>query len=47
VIHEALLDALKTLIVPGLQKLEVPTAAVERWISKGAFTDRAPTELLD
>jgi hypothetical protein len=47
VIHEALIDALKTLIVPGLRKLDVPTAAVERWISKGAFTDRAPTELLD
>jgi hypothetical protein len=46
VIHEALVDALKTLIVPGLRKLDVPTAAVERWIAKGAFTDRAPTELL-
>lgn len=47
VIHEALLDALNTLILPGLRELGVPTAAVERWVSKGAFTDRAPTELLD
>jgi hypothetical protein len=47
VIHEALVDALTTLIVPGLRELDVPTAAVERWIAKGAFTDRAPTELVD
>lgn len=44
-IHEALVDALKTLIVPGLRELEVPTAALERWIEAGAFTDRAPVEL--
>jgi hypothetical protein len=47
VIHDALVDALKTLIVPGLRQLEVPTANVERWIEQGAFTDRAPTELVD
>jgi hypothetical protein len=46
-IHEALVDALATLIVPGLRKLDVATAAVERWLAQGAFTDRAPTELLD
>lgn len=47
VIHDALLDALTTLIVPGLRELDVPTAALERWIAQGAFTDRAPTELVD
>ncbi|MFO0569497.1 MAG: hypothetical protein U0263_27850 [Polyangiaceae bacterium] len=47
VIHAALLDALSTLILPGLRKLGVPVEAVERWVSQGAFTDRAPTELLD
>jgi hypothetical protein len=47
VIHAALVDALETLIVPGLRTLEVPTAAVERWLSKGASTDRAPAELLE
>ena len=47
VIHEALVDALETLIVPGLRELSVPTEAVERWIAEGAFTDRAPVELVD
>ncbi len=47
VIHEALLDALKTLIVPGLQQLNVPTGSVEAWIADGAPTDHAPTEYLD
>jgi len=46
-IHEALVDAMKTLILPGLRELQVPVAAVERWVAEGAFTDRAPTELLD
>jgi hypothetical protein len=46
-IHEALVDALTTLILPGFQQLGVPTAAVERWVAQGAFTDRAPTDLLD
>lgn len=46
-IHEALVDALRTLIVPGLHELSVPCAAVERWLDQGAFTDRPPTELLD
>ncbi len=46
VIHEALVDALTTLIVPGLRELGVPTAPVERWIAEGAFTDRPPTELV-
>lgn len=47
VIHEALVDALQTLIVPGLQQLDVPTRALERWLAQGAFTDRAPTDLLE
>ena len=45
VIHEALTGALKTLIVPGLQQLEVPTYTLERWIDQGAFTCRPPTDL--
>ena len=47
IIHAALVDALRTLIVPGLKKLEVPTGAVERWLDAGAFTDRPPAELMD
>jgi hypothetical protein len=47
IIHEALVDALLTLIVPGLQQLNVPTRAVEAWIAAGAFTHRPPTEFLD
>ncbi len=46
-IHTALVDALETLIVPGLQQLQVPTSAVEAWLAAGAFTDRAPTEYVD
>jgi hypothetical protein len=45
VIHDALVDALWTLIVPGLRELDVPTAPVERWLCAGAFTDRPPTDL--
>ncbi len=46
-IHEALLDALETLIVPGLRQLNVPTGSVEAWIAAGAPTDHPPTEYLD
>ena len=47
VIHAALVDALETLIVPGLRALEVPVGPLERWIAAGAFTDRPPAELVD
>jgi hypothetical protein len=45
-IHEALADALRELIVPGLQRLGIDTKLLERWLADGASTDRAPTELL-
>lgn len=47
VIHAALVDALETLIVPGLRALDVPVGPLERWIAAGAFTDHAPAELVD
>lgn len=46
-IHAALVDALDTLILPGLQQLEVPTGPVAAWLAEGARTDRPPTEYLD
>jgi hypothetical protein len=42
VTHAALVDALRTLIVPGLKELRKPTDALERWLDEGARTDRAP-----
>ena len=42
VTHAALSDALRTLIVPGLRDLRMPTDAIERWLDDGAPTDRAP-----
>lgn len=44
VLHEALLDALRTLIVPGFRQLGMNTAPLEAWITAGADTDRAPRE---
>lgn len=46
VIHAALVDALGTLILPGLRALAVPVGPLERWLEAGAFTDRAPSELV-
>lgn len=46
VLHEALVDALRTLIVPGLRELAIDTSAVERWLDAGASTDRAPSDLV-
>ena len=42
VTHAALVDALRTLIVPGLQDLRMRTDALERWLDDGAPTDRVP-----
>jgi hypothetical protein len=42
VTHAALVDALKTLIVPGLEELRIPTGALRAWLDDGAPTDRAP-----
>jgi len=43
-IHEALVEALRALIVPGLRELGLRTRPIEAWLDAGAFTDRAPTE---
>ncbi|MBK6692965.1 MAG: hypothetical protein IPG50_12310 [Myxococcales bacterium] len=41
-LHGALVDALRTLIVPGLKELEIETAPVEEWLDAGADTTRSP-----
>jgi hypothetical protein len=41
-IHEALVDALETLILPGLGELGMKIDALEAWLKKGAPTDRPP-----
>ncbi|MBX3206539.1 MAG: hypothetical protein KF764_15800 [Labilithrix sp.] len=46
VLHAALVDALATLVVPGLRQLGMPTAGIEAWLDAGAFTDRPPKEFL-
>jgi hypothetical protein len=46
VIHSALVDALRTLIVPGLQELGIVTTAIETWLDSGASTEHAPVELV-
>ena len=45
-LHEALVDAVATLIVPGLRELGIATEAIDAWLDAGAYTDRAPTEFL-
>jgi len=47
VIHEALVDALRDLIVPGLQQLAIDTSRIERWLASGASTEHPPLDLLD
>ncbi|HEX6764222.1 MAG TPA: hypothetical protein VF103_02065 [Polyangiaceae bacterium] len=42
VTHAALLDALRTLIVPGLKELRMETGPLEAWLEAGAPTDRVP-----
>ncbi|HEX6766906.1 MAG TPA: hypothetical protein VF103_15530 [Polyangiaceae bacterium] len=42
VIHRALVDALRTLIVPGLKELRMRTDALDAWLDDGAPTDRLP-----
>ena len=46
VIHAALVDALTSLIVPGLKELAIDTRALEAWLAAGADTERPPVELL-
>jgi hypothetical protein len=43
-IHEALVEALHGLIVPGLRELRMNAKPIDAWLAAGAFTDRAPTE---
>lgn len=43
ILHPALVDALRTLIVPGFRELRMNTDALERWLDAGASTDRPPT----
>ena len=43
VTHAALVDALRTLIVPGLKELAMSTGALEAWLDDGAPTDRRPS----
>jgi hypothetical protein len=46
IIHAALVDALKSLVVPGLRQLEMDTSRLERWLDAGASTDTPPVELV-
>ncbi len=41
----ALVDALRTLIVPGLEELRISTDALRAWLDRGAPTDRPPPGL--
>lgn len=45
-IHDALANALASLIVPGLKQLGMSTASLEAWIEAGAGTDKPPVEFL-
>jgi hypothetical protein len=45
-VHDAFIDALRTLIVPGLARLGMRTGPLEAWLEAGAFTHRPPTEFL-
>jgi hypothetical protein len=44
VLHDALVDALESLIVPGLDALGLDTGPIKAWIAAGASTDRPPRE---
>lgn len=44
VLHEALVDAVATLILPGLRELGMATGPVEAWLAAGADTSRPPLE---
>jgi hypothetical protein len=46
VLHEAMMDALRTLIVPGLEALGMDTKPLVTWLDAGADTSRPPRELL-
>jgi hypothetical protein len=42
VTHAALVDALHSLVVPGLEELRMPTCELRAWLDDGAPTDRLP-----
>lgn len=44
VLHAALVDALRTLIVPGLEALGMDTKPLVAWLDAGADTSRPPRE---
>jgi hypothetical protein len=46
-IHEALVGALTSLIVPGLQQLGMRTKPLEAWLAEGATTDAPPRHHFD
>lgn len=46
VLHAALIDAIRTLILPGFRQLGMATNAIEAWLEAGACTDEAPTKFL-
>lgn len=42
VVHEALVDALRTLVIPGFEQLQMDVSALKKWVSEGASTDAIP-----
>jgi hypothetical protein len=42
VVHEALVDALRTLIIPGFEQLQMDVSALKKWADGGASTDKLP-----
>jgi hypothetical protein len=44
IIHAALVDALRSLVVPGLRELGMDTGGLERWLDAGASTEKPPLE---
>lgn len=45
-LHAALVDALATLIIPGLKALDIETDGMEAWLDAGAGTECPPIELV-
>jgi hypothetical protein len=42
IVHEALVDALRTLIIPGFEELSMDVSALKEWVVEGASTDAIP-----
>ena len=42
VVHEALVDALRTLIIPGFEQLQMDVSALKQWVDDGASTETIP-----